>query len=199
MERINKVITFMGPSGIGKTTLAKYISEKYGLPFITGSYSDLIPSTRAMPHQKMLELPPADVLKMDLQLLRARVNSYRQHRKNGMVSDRSPLDVLAYSIIKLSSRVKTCDLDPVWDMAFDGMMYVDALIYMPFGYDDFKEWDVEDNNKRVLNKYFQAMVSSTMNAIFNRIPAKLYHTLVLPVGSLETRQLMIDNFMDELR
>lgn len=29
---MSKRIMFVGPSGIGKTTLAKYISEKYGLP-----------------------------------------------------------------------------------------------------------------------------------------------------------------------
>ena len=37
---------FHGPSGIGKTTLAKFIETKYGIPFISGSMSDLMPDTK---------------------------------------------------------------------------------------------------------------------------------------------------------
>ncbi len=33
-----KRIMFVGPSGIGKTTLAKFIETKYGIPFISGSH-----------------------------------------------------------------------------------------------------------------------------------------------------------------
>ena len=36
-----KRIMFVGPSGIGKTTLATFIETKYGIPFISGSMSDL--------------------------------------------------------------------------------------------------------------------------------------------------------------
>lgn len=41
-----KRIMFVGPSGIGKTTLAKFIETKYGIPFISGSMSDLMPDTK---------------------------------------------------------------------------------------------------------------------------------------------------------
>ena len=35
-----KRIMLAGPSGIGKTTIAKWISEKTGIEFISGSVSD---------------------------------------------------------------------------------------------------------------------------------------------------------------
>lgn len=41
-----KRIMFVGPSGIGKTTLAKFIETKYGIPFISDSMSDLMPDTK---------------------------------------------------------------------------------------------------------------------------------------------------------
>lgn len=43
---MSKRIMFVGPSGIGKTTLAKFIETKYGIPFISGSMSDLMPDTK---------------------------------------------------------------------------------------------------------------------------------------------------------
>lgn len=41
---------FVGPSGIGKTTLAKYVAKREDLPFISGSMSDLMPDTKEMHH-----------------------------------------------------------------------------------------------------------------------------------------------------
>ena len=49
-----KRIMFVGPSGIGKTTLAKFIETKYGIPFISGSMSDLMPDTKEMHHAEFL-------------------------------------------------------------------------------------------------------------------------------------------------
>ena len=45
---------FLGPSGSGKTTLAKIISEKFVIPLISGSYSDMIPSTKSKSHWDMI-------------------------------------------------------------------------------------------------------------------------------------------------
>ena len=42
---MSKRIMFVGPSGIGKTTLAKYVAKREDLPFISGSMSDLLPAT----------------------------------------------------------------------------------------------------------------------------------------------------------
>ena len=47
---------FVGPAGIGKTTLAKYISEKYGIPFISGSMTDLLPATKDLSHIEIFDL-----------------------------------------------------------------------------------------------------------------------------------------------
>ena len=53
-QGLKQRINFTGCSGIGKTTLAKEISEKYGLPFISGSYSDLVPETKDLSHTDMI-------------------------------------------------------------------------------------------------------------------------------------------------
>lgn len=44
-EKILK-IQLCGSSGTGKTTVANQLSKIYDIPFISGSYSDLVPSTK---------------------------------------------------------------------------------------------------------------------------------------------------------
>ena len=68
-----KRIGFAGPSGIGKTTLAKWISEEYKIPFISSSYSDLIPETKNITHEEMVNMP---LFMKEYQLLNKRRNLY---------------------------------------------------------------------------------------------------------------------------
>lgn len=198
-EITGRRIVFMGPSGIGKTTLAKYLSEKYHIPFVTGSYSDLVPRTKLMTHKDMINLSPEEIIKSDMELLRARIESYKYHT-NGMVSDRSPLDIAAYSIVKLSGKVKDCDLEPILDLVWEGMQYVDSIIFMPFHIEDMYKWEIEDNGKRIKSKYFQVMVSSVMEQLFKELvnyPRDIDRGSI-PVESLEIRQNYIDLFMESI-
>ena len=54
-------IQIAGPSGVGKTTLAKDISDIYGIPYVSGSYSDLIPSTKDILHSDMISMDPKKI------------------------------------------------------------------------------------------------------------------------------------------
>lgn len=198
MER-KPIITFLGPSGIGKTTMAKWVSETYDIPFVTGSYSDLVPSTRKLSHKEMMELDTHTQLNQDLELIRARVNSYKAHR-NGMVSDRSLIDVFAYALLKYSNKVPTCDIDTIQDWVSMNLYLVDLIIFMPYSIGD--HWAFEDNGKRVVNPYFQAMVSTIMDMALVEVNAiTTINFKVLTVGSLEYRRealrYILDNFLEK--
>ena len=65
-------IQIAGPSGVGKTTLAKDISDIYGIPYVSGSYSDLIPSTKDILHSDMISMDPKEIYQNDFQLLNLR-------------------------------------------------------------------------------------------------------------------------------
>ena len=91
---------FAGPSGFGKTTLAKWVSEQSGVPFESGSLSDLIPQTKEVSHKDMLARDAKDLYTEDFQLLNLRNKLFVD--KDQYVSDRSYLDSAAYFLYKSS-------------------------------------------------------------------------------------------------
>ena len=71
-EIINKMIVFAGPSGIGKSTLAKKLSDETGFKYISGSVSDLIPATKDLSHRDMLDRNHGQLFQEDYQVLNLR-------------------------------------------------------------------------------------------------------------------------------
>lgn len=157
----NLRVNFTGVSGVGKTTLAKWVSEEFGIPFVSGSYSDLIPATKDMPHQDMINQDPQKVFMQDTQVLNLRNKKFQEYP--AFVSDRSYLDSAAYMINKLSHRIKECDTESFLELcrALSGVQ-ITHLIYIPLVKEYIKGWEMEDNHKRILNRYYQWEVSMIM-------------------------------------
>lgn len=154
-------IMFAGVSGVGKTTLAKWLSETFDIEFISGSYSDLIPETKDMPHQEMINQDAETVFRQDMQLLSARSKACRDAGE--FVTDRSYLDSAAYFINKLSHRIAPCDLEHAIDSCKQLLSrQCTHLIFIPYSVKFFKDWVIEDNNKRLLSKYYQFQVSQVI-------------------------------------
>lgn len=159
--KFNLRVNFTGVSGVGKTTLAKWVSEELGIPFVSGSYSDLIPATKDMPHQDMINQDPQKVFMQDTQVLNLRNKKFQEYPF--FVSDRSYLDSAAYMINKLSHRIKECDTESFLELcrALSGVQ-ITHLIFIPFTEEYLKGWEMEDNHKRILNRYYQWEVSTIM-------------------------------------
>lgn len=205
-----KQIMFYGPSGTGKTTLAKYISDHYNIPFISGSISDLIPSTKSLSHSEMINRDPKDIYKEDLQLLNLRGKKF--NNVGNFVSDRSYLDIIAYHIIKVSKDLSKCDTESLFSIVKNLMMRdCTHLIFIPFTNKMIDEWKIEDNNKRILNPYFQWNVSLVMENILDLLGFNYYmlsdnmgyskilnnlQILVLKQTSMDYRIKCIDRFLD---
>lgn len=164
MEPRKLKINLTGVSGIGKTTIAKAISEKYNIPFLSGSYSDLVPKTKDMPHRDMILQSAEEVQMQDTQVLNLRNKLFSSH--DTYVSDRSYLDSAAYFINKLAHRIPECEVENFIEMcrALTGTQ-ISHLIYIPFTTPMITEWEMEDNKKRVLNRYYQREVSMLMTFV----------------------------------
>lgn len=159
---MERKIMFLGPSGSGKTTLAKIISEEFGIPFISGSYSDMIPSTKSESHRDMIEKSVGTIYSQDHQLLSMRSKVFGS-QTTSFISDRSYLDNMAYFILKLAKDVKECDTESFRDNVIT-LLNRDCtdLIFVPFTDKMIGKWNIEDNGKRITNIYFQWQVSQIM-------------------------------------
>lgn len=159
---------FAGPSGIGKTTLAKWVSEELNIPFISGSMSDILPETKDVPHIKMMDKSPTDLYNQNWQVLNLRNKLFND--KDHFVTDRSFLDVAAYSWLELDKHLQECDLEHLIKTSLQLMEeHCDLLIVLPLTLNSIGDWVMEDNGKRILNKYFQVKVSLLMTELVKQV------------------------------
>lgn len=158
-----KRIMFAGPSGIGKTTLAKWIESEYGLQFISGSVSDLLPETQKLSHSEMLSRDSETLFQEDFQIMNLRNKLFKE--KSEFVSDRSYLDVAAYCLYKQADKMPSCELEHFMEIA--KMLLTtqcELLIFVDFLPDLLTKWVTEDNNKRIKSNYFQVEIAAVMKA-----------------------------------
>lgn len=219
MARIN----LTGPSGMGKTTLAKWISEEYEIPFISGSYSDLIPETAAMPHRDMISQDAKLIQEQDTKVLNLRKKAF--DKLVTLVSDRSYLDSAAYFINKLSHRISQCEVEHFIEICRElTLTQCDKIIFIPADTPHLKNWTMENNNKRSTNLYFHIEVSLIIHWLIDlwggellttihsggpvdaavvrltgQVHNQTYHTDVLvidpEIDTLEYRKDIVDKFL----
>lgn len=166
-----KRIMLAGPSGIGKTTIAKWISEKTGIEFISGSVSDLLPDTKDVPHSEMLSKDPTELYKEDYQILNLRNKLFKD--KHEFVSDRSYLDSIAYFLYKQSDKIPGCEIEHFISLAGHLLSsQCDLLIVLELHPNDIHKWVTENNDKRITSNYFQLMISGLMDLSLSLIGYK---------------------------
>ena len=159
----NKVM-FAGASGTGKTTLAKRVSDMLSIPFVSGSYSDLVPETKSLKHVDMITEGWVIMKEKDERLLSLRSQLFSSQFE--FVSDRSYIDNIAYYILKLSQHVSNEEVSVFMEKALSFLEKdCNKLIFIPFSHQMINIWQVEDNNKRITNGFFQHMVSLIMEDI----------------------------------
>lgn len=161
---MSKRIMFVGPSGIGKTTLAKYVAKREDLPFISGSMSDLLPATKGVSHNEILSLGSEAMYKADFQLLNKRNRLFKD--REYFVTDRSYADLAAYFWYKQSRTLPECEMEHFFCQCKTLMEdQCDVAIFLPLNLSNYKDWPMEDNKKRIMNRFFQVQISSIMSEL----------------------------------
>lgn len=195
-------IQLTGCSGVGKTTLAKYIASEYDIPFISGSYSDLVPQTKDEKHADMITKDPKLIYEQDHQVLNLR---HKQLRNTfDFVTDRSYIDSIAYLINKISIHLRSCDIK-AFITTCEALLERECthLIFVPFTTKFLDEWEIEDNKKRVLNSYYQFQISQLIFGILDIFNFKESNvktwvvgekagTITLPMSKKKIEVLILD-------
>lgn len=162
---MEKRIMFAGPSGIGKTTLAKMVAEQFNIPFISGSYSDLVEETKDLRHEKMIDQSSTTIQEQDYKLISLRHQAYKS--SNEFVSDRSYFDSMAYWINKLSHKTSQCTTNDFLGLC-ETLLFKECthLIVMPYSMYVWRHWGkIEDNKKRITNGWYQFQITKVMDGL----------------------------------
>lgn len=101
-------VYIIGASGVGKTTLAKYISEKFGLPLLSGATALAHKELGTNFDQLFTDMDAADSYQLEVWRQQMRLEEpYWKLDGGGFVSDRS-FDLMSYT-----ARIASC----AWQIA----------------------------------------------------------------------------------
>lgn len=161
-KRKPRKIMLAGPSGIGKTTIAEWISETYSIPFLNGSVRYLLKDKELGTHQEMLSRDNNTLYEEEYQILNLRNKLYKD--QESYVTDRSYLDNAAYFLLKHSAVQPACEIEHFISGMVSRLIVSqpDLIILFTLEPDDLHNWFTEDDGKRITSNYFQIHVSELM-------------------------------------
>lgn len=164
-HKTNLRIAFTGASGTGKTTLARMVSEHYGLPMeqwpVPDSPGEYESTTRHVARMLTGDPEPYKVDALGLRgefqrkLLATKIAWEQDHAETGFVTDRTHFDNLAYGALH---DIDDSATDPeFFRLVRDNMYTYDLIIFCPTGRVPF-ELDAVRKNSVVYHKLIEAML-----------------------------------------
>lgn len=212
MENPNFKIAMFGPSGGGKTTLAKLIPLLVPVTFIPGSVHKIFTEEQQQEllqygyvcgeagHRRVINLSsinPEFGGKFQKYAILERRKMILE--KDNFVTDRSPVDNLTYFHLQCSHNQSEQAIRDMIDICQDTYSNLTHAIYvksvLPEGV------AIEDNESRVPNKYFQVMVDQIFEAFYFRyfafptnMPVKAPKVLVIDFWDIEMRAQRLMKF-----
>lgn len=185
-----KQLMFAGPSGVGKTTLAKYFAETYYMDYISVSYRDLLSQEdKDLNHNVLLLEDKKSLQEKDWSLLNLRNKAFKKQIATstegiGFVSDRSYLDSAAYFVSKQNRDLPPCEIEHF--IATCKMLLgkqCSHLVFIPYTKQMMKDFVIEDDNKRITNKYYQFEISKLMQGILEDLLGMKFITHIHTLGN----------------
>lgn len=185
-------IALTGAGGTGKTTLAKYISEKWGIPYL-GSVG------RQVMAEMGIEGEPAQeaMSKQDLLALQHRIfERLRDTRKGAKsyVTDRCIIDSYVYGLHHCGTVIPP-DVLKEWEETAIADLYAhDLVLYAPTGL-----FAVEADGGRIAAQGHQTLLDAALYGIlckhgFDRNSSHIY---ILQMSNLDRRKHFCDSLISE--
>lgn len=170
-------IAFSGPSGLGKTTLCKYVQQEFGTPWLSTSAGDIL-SPEVKDHFKVLFQYKGsghrDVINLSSQypsfgaqfqqfLLEARGLQIKDNET--FIIDRCPIDNVSYMLSQNSHNMDEDKVRSFISKAQEIYRELDIVIQIRFS---SEIPSIEDNGSRVSNRFYQQYMSDVFTGVFSR-------------------------------
>ena len=203
-------ILISGASGTGKTTLSKFISQEYGIPFINTSAKELWPRYGITSHNQLINrchIDPHFAISFQFELLELRTS--KLEGLNSYVSDRGPMDNLVYFLTQVSHNTDSYTTARYIQQCNESQLKLcDQQILLLYGklpalegFIDTNQLDlslkVENDGNRVNNVFYQKYIESIFKYVWQSELINLKHSNVFPtdVWGFEQRQMIIRQWL----
>jgi len=184
----------VGPSGVGKTTIALYISERYNIPFVNTSASKIWPKYGFNDHEdahRASALNPSKGLDYQLDIINDRYLAL--FKEEEWVCDRSPIDNFIYFMLEISPYMDQGITEQFINKCKQTMELGNVLIIIPFT----KNIKLEKSH-RITNPYYHQMFSILMEWVLwskDINISKIDRTLVLNQWDFNLRKQIVDEWV----
>jgi len=190
-------IALSGPSGLGKTTLCRFITEELSVPWLSTSAGDILTDVQKEHLRKEFNYYGTghrDVINLSSQypefgktfqnyLLVSRFKQIQEHSK--LVIDRSPIDNVAYFLAQNGHNQDEGYTRYFIDQAvkfYSSLTHVIQIRFSP----DIPH--IEDNGSRIPNRFYQQYMSDVFAGVYSRYFANLSGPRVLTIDFWDLRQ-----------
>lgn len=183
---MSKIITFSGPSGVGKTTMAEWLAKELRLPFIPTSTKSLWPEYGIKDHADLIQKSQMDPLgfgiKFQFHVLKMRDRLIREHEFKGAVMDRGLLDSWVYCLLELGPYISEETFKEFWFEAQRINTFTTHNIIIR--YDNQYKLPAKDG-ARIANHFFQTHVQ----LLFDHYAFRLQSGTQVKMKTLQTKKL----------
>lgn len=178
-------LAFCGASGTGKTTLATWISNTYGLPLNpVGSRS----VARAMGFENAYDTDAAGK-RREFQLRLAREKTDWEGASAKFVTDRTTFDNLAYSMLHDCRNVDA----ELFDITRGGMTRYQFVVYCPSA----AFLDADNDPARMQDATYHHLYDATLWGLLQRFRPAGTRLIVVPFERLDHRKDFLRQLMEE--